>query len=57
MVIFRSIIERRQFLLKNMTEIKGHIMYSEVKELHVSKFKNKINKYTLITNIYKLYLL
>lgn len=33
---FRSIVERRKVLMHNMTEIKGHIMFSEVKELHVS---------------------
>jgi len=33
---FRSIVERRKVLMDNMTEIKGRIMFSEVKELHVS---------------------
>lgn len=33
---FRTIVERRKILLQNMTPIKGHIMFSEVKELHVS---------------------
>ncbi|VVC27205.1 Nucleic acid-binding, OB-fold,BRCT domain,DNA ligase 3, BRCT domain,DNA ligase, ATP-dependent,DNA [Cinara cedri] len=33
----RSIVERRKILMQNMTEIKGHIMFSEVKELHNTK--------------------
>lgn len=37
---FRSIVERRKVLKRNMTEIKGHIMFSEVKELHVSYIPN-----------------
>lgn len=36
---FRSIVERRKILMDNMNPIKGHIMFSEVKELHVSIFK------------------
>lgn len=35
-IYYRPIVERREFLIQNMTEIKGHIMFSEVKELHVS---------------------
>lgn len=35
---FRPIIERRKILMQNMTEIKGHIMFSEVKTLKVSQF-------------------
>lgn len=33
----RTIVERRKILLENMTSIKGHIMFSEVKELHNTK--------------------
>lgn len=35
-IYYRPIVERREFLVQNMTEIKGHIMFSEVKQLHVS---------------------
>lgn len=50
LINFRTISERRQILLENMIEIHGYIMFSEVKELHVSKFKNEINKLYLIRN-------
>ncbi|XP_050438393.1 DNA ligase 3 isoform X3 [Adelges cooleyi] len=33
----KSIVKRRQVLVQNMTEIKGHIMFSEVKEIHDTK--------------------
>lgn len=33
----RTIVERRKILMQNMTPIKGHIMFSEVKELHNTK--------------------
>ncbi|CAH1732759.1 unnamed protein product [Aphis gossypii] len=33
----RSIVERKTILMQNMTPIKGHIMFSEVKELHNTK--------------------
>lgn len=53
-IYYRPIVERREFLIQNMTEIKGHIMFSEVKELHVSIFKQFIFVYTYtIIIIYK----
>uniref|UniRef100_A0A2S2R6T2 DNA ligase n=1 Tax=Sipha flava TaxID=143950 RepID=A0A2S2R6T2_9HEMI len=36
----RSIVERRKVLEQNITEIKGHIMLSEVKKLHVCYIQN-----------------
>lgn len=34
--ISRPLCERREILRKNMTEVKNHVMFSEMKEINVS---------------------